>query len=30
MILPPKSEYVNIHNNCFHLHQMPAVLEIVA
>jgi hypothetical protein len=23
MILPPKSEYVNIHNFCFHLHQIP-------
>jgi hypothetical protein len=23
MILPPKSEYVNLHPNCFHLHEMP-------
>lgn len=23
MILPPVSEYVNIHNYCFHLHQIP-------
>lgn len=22
MILPPPSEYVNIHNNCFHLHEI--------
>lgn len=21
MFLPPKSEYVNLHNNCFHLHE---------
>ena len=24
MFLPPKSEYVNIHNNCFHLHETRA------
>lgn len=23
MILPPPSEYVNIHKNCFHLHEIP-------
>ena len=23
MILPPTSEYVNIHNFCLHLHQIP-------
>ena len=23
MLLPPPSEYVNVHENCFHLHQMP-------
>lgn len=23
MILPPKEEYVNLHNFCFHLHQIP-------
>lgn len=23
MILPPTSEYVNVHNFCFHLHQIP-------
>jgi hypothetical protein len=23
MILPPTEEYVNIHNFCFHLHQIP-------
>lgn len=23
MVLPPKGEYVNIHENCFHLHEMP-------
>lgn len=22
MILPPRSEYVNIHPNCFHLHEI--------
>jgi hypothetical protein len=23
MILPPRSEYVNLHEFCFHLHQIP-------
>jgi len=23
ILLPPPSEYVNIHPNCFHLHQVP-------
>lgn len=23
MILPPTSEYVNLHSFCFHLHQIP-------
>jgi hypothetical protein len=23
MILPPTDEYVNLHNFCFHLHQIP-------
>ena len=23
MILPPSKEYVNLHTNCFHLHQIP-------
>ncbi len=23
MVLPPPNEYVNIHNNCFHLWEMP-------
>lgn len=23
IIMPPKSEYVNIHNNCFHVHEVP-------
>lgn len=23
MILPPTSQYVNVHNFCFHLHQIP-------
>ena len=23
MILPPTKEYVNVHNFCFHLHQIP-------
>lgn len=22
MLLPPKSEYVNVHPNCFHLHEV--------
>ena len=22
MLLPPKSQWVNIHNNCFHLHEI--------
>lgn len=22
IILPPKAEYVNIHNNCFHVHEI--------
>lgn len=22
MLLPPKSDYVNIHTNCFHLHEL--------
>lgn len=22
MLLPPKSEYVNLHQNCFHLHEI--------
>lgn len=24
IIMPPKGEYVNIHNNCFHVHEVPA------
>jgi hypothetical protein len=23
MLLPPSKEYVNLHRNCFHLHQIP-------
>lgn len=23
MMLPPKDDYVNLHKNCFHLHQIP-------
>ncbi len=23
IILPPKNEYVNIHKNCYHLHEIP-------
>lgn len=23
MLLPPPDEYVNVHPNCFHLHQIP-------
>ena len=22
LVLPPKSQWVNIHNNCFHLHEI--------
>lgn len=22
MLLPPKDQYVNLHNNCFHLHEI--------
>lgn len=25
MILPPRAEYVNIHKNCFHLHEIHDV-----
>lgn len=28
MLLPPPEDYVNIHNNCFHLHQIPNDFEI--
>jgi hypothetical protein len=28
MILPPPSEYVNVHPNCFHLHEIPSEQEI--
>lgn len=24
IILPPKAEYVNLHDNCFHLHEVPS------
>jgi hypothetical protein len=24
MVLPPKSQYVNLHNNCFHLHELSS------
>ena len=24
MLLPPKGQYVNIHNNCFHLHEIES------
>jgi hypothetical protein len=27
MLLPPKDEYVNLHPNCFHLHQIPNEVE---
>lgn len=23
MLLPPKEQYVNLHENCFHLHEVP-------
>jgi hypothetical protein len=23
MLLPPRSQYVNLHSNCFHLHEIP-------
>ena len=25
MLLPPKEEYVNVHKNCFHLHELDKV-----
>ena len=28
MLLPPKGEYVNLHPNCFHLHQVDAGLSV--
>lgn len=28
MVLPPSSEYVNAHPNCFHLHELPEAAEI--
>ena len=28
LILPPPSEYVNVHQNCFHLHEIPNEDEI--
>lgn len=28
MLLPPKSEYVNAHSNCFHLHEWKDELKI--
>lgn len=28
MILPPKAEYVNIHQNCFHLHEVEGDLQM--
>lgn len=27
MLLPPPSEYVNLHKNCFHLHEIPSETE---
>lgn len=27
MILPPPDEYVNVHKNCFHLHEIPSEQE---
>jgi hypothetical protein len=30
MVLPPTSEYVNIHQFCFHLHQIPNEEEMYA
>ena len=28
MYLPPRSEYVNIHRNCFHLHECKCSVEV--
>ena len=25
LLLPPRSEYVNVHKNCFHLYEVPSV-----
>ena len=30
MILPPRAEYVNVHEFCFHLHQIPGDGVILA
>lgn len=27
ILLPPKEQYVNVHENCFHLHEIPQVHE---
>ena len=29
MILPPKDEYVNLHENCFHLHEIEGEKRII-
>jgi len=29
MILPPKKEYVNIHSNCFHLHEIKGERDFI-
>lgn len=26
MILPPKEEYINVHSNCFHIHEIDGEL----
>ena len=30
MFLPPEEEYVNVHQFCFHLHQVPGDFDLVA
>ena len=30
MLLPPPDEFVNIHQNCFHLHQIPNDGDMIA
>lgn len=27
ILLPPKAQYVNLHPNCFHLHEVPEMHE---
>lgn len=29
LLLPPKEEYVNLHKNCFHLHEIEGPKELI-